>query len=62
MRSTSLTVNSSGARVAELRYMPRGGTRYTSGTTPTRCQQNRRGRNRPRRFINLSSATRAAAH
>ncbi len=33
--STSLTANSSGGKVAELRYHPWGGTRYTSGTTPT---------------------------
>jgi RHS repeat-associated protein len=33
--STSLTLNSSGTRVAELRYKPWGEIRYTSGTTPT---------------------------
>ena len=33
--STSVTANSSGGIVAELRYYPWGGTRYTSGTTPT---------------------------
>jgi hypothetical protein len=33
--STSLTANSSGARVAELRYKPWGESRYISGTTPT---------------------------
>jgi len=33
--STALTVNSSGVRVAELRYRPYGETRYTCGTTPT---------------------------
>jgi hypothetical protein len=36
--STSLTANSSGCKVAELRSQPRGGTRFTYGTTPTtRC-------------------------
>ena len=33
--STSITANSSGSKVAELRYHPWGGTRFTSGTTPT---------------------------
>jgi RHS repeat-associated protein len=33
--STSITTNSSGARIAELRYHPYSGTRYTSRTTPT---------------------------
>jgi len=33
--STSLTANSSGSKVAELRYHPYGSTRYTDGTTPT---------------------------
>jgi RHS repeat-associated protein len=33
--STSLTINSSGLRVAELRYKPWGEIRYTAGTTPT---------------------------
>jgi RHS repeat-associated protein len=34
--STAITVNSGGtAEVGELRYYPYGGTRYTSGTTPT---------------------------
>jgi hypothetical protein len=33
--STSLTLNSSGTRVAELRYKPWGEIRYTSGATPT---------------------------
>ncbi|HOT93451.1 MAG TPA: RHS repeat-associated core domain-containing protein [Anaerolineae bacterium] len=33
--STSITANSSGSKVAELRYHPWGGTRYTDGTTPT---------------------------
>jgi len=33
--STSITANSSGGKVAELRYHPWGGTRYTDGTTPT---------------------------
>ncbi len=33
--STSLTANSNGGKVAELRYHPWGGTRYTDGTTPT---------------------------
>ena len=36
--STSVTANSSGSKVAELRYNPWGGTRYTSGTTPTSYQ------------------------
>jgi hypothetical protein len=36
--STSLTANSSGARVAELRYKPWGESRYISGTTPTSYQ------------------------
>jgi len=36
--STSLTANSSGSKVAELRYYPYGETRYTSGTTPTSYQ------------------------
>ncbi|MEJ5312652.1 MAG: hypothetical protein WHX52_23045, partial [Anaerolineae bacterium] len=36
--STSLTANSSGGKVAELRYHPWGGTRFTSGTTPTSYQ------------------------
>ncbi|MEJ5312578.1 MAG: RHS repeat-associated core domain-containing protein [Anaerolineae bacterium] len=38
MGSTSLTANSSGGKVAELRYYPWGGTRFTSGTTPTSYQ------------------------
>ncbi len=33
--STALTVNSSGSKVAELRYKAWGETRYTWGTTPT---------------------------
>jgi hypothetical protein len=33
--STALTTDSSGAKTAEVRYMPWGTTRYTSGTTPT---------------------------
>jgi RHS repeat-associated protein len=33
--STSITVNTSGVRSAELRYYPWGGNRYTDGTTPT---------------------------
>ncbi|GEM_PF-3136472 len=33
--STSLTANSSGSKVAELRYKPWGESRYTSGVTPT---------------------------
>jgi len=33
--STAITANSSGTRVAELRYYAYGGTRYTYGTTPT---------------------------
>jgi hypothetical protein len=36
--STSLTVNSSGARVAELRYKPWGEARYTYNPTPTSYQ------------------------
>lgn len=36
--STSVTANSSGGKVAELRYYPWGGTRYTAGTTPTSYQ------------------------
>jgi len=36
--STSLTTNSSGGKVAELRYHPWGGTRFSSGTTPTSYQ------------------------
>ena len=33
--STAITANSSGSRVAELRYKPWGETRYTYQTTPT---------------------------
>jgi RHS repeat-associated protein len=33
--STSITATSSGGFFSELRYMPWGGNRYTSGTTPT---------------------------
>ena len=33
--STAITANSSGTRVAELRYKAWGETRYTYGTTPT---------------------------
>ena len=33
--STSITANSSGTKVAELRYKAWGETRYTWGTTPT---------------------------
>ena len=33
--STAITASSSGSKVAELRYHPWGGTRYTYGTTPT---------------------------
>ncbi len=33
--STAITANSSGSRVAELRYKAWGETRYTYGTTPT---------------------------
>ncbi len=33
--STSITANSSGGKVAELRYHPWGGTRFTDGATPT---------------------------
>ena len=33
--STAITADSSGTRVAELRYYAYGGTRYTYGTTPT---------------------------
>ncbi len=36
--STSLTTNSSGGKVAELRYYPYGGTGFSSGTTPTSYQ------------------------
>jgi RHS repeat-associated protein len=36
--STSLTLNSSGSKIAELRYKAWGETRYTSGTTPTTYQ------------------------
>ncbi|HOT93492.1 MAG TPA: RHS repeat-associated core domain-containing protein, partial [Anaerolineae bacterium] len=36
--STSVTANSSGGKVAELRYHPWGGTRYTYGSTPTSYQ------------------------
>ena len=36
--STSLTTNSSGAIVSELRYKAWGETRYSSGTTPTKYQ------------------------
>jgi len=33
--SQAITTNSSGVRSAEVRYMPWGTERYTSGTTPT---------------------------
>jgi hypothetical protein len=33
--STSITTDSSGNKIAELRYKPWGDTRYTYGTTPT---------------------------
>ena len=33
--STSITASSTGSKVAGLRYHPWGGTRFTSGTTPT---------------------------
>jgi RHS repeat-associated protein len=33
--STAITTNSSGGKVAEIRYYPWGTERYTSGTTPT---------------------------
>ena len=33
--STSLTTNTNGTLIAEMRYKPWGETRYTSGTTPT---------------------------
>jgi hypothetical protein len=33
--STAITANSSGNKVAELRYKPWGSTRYNDGTTPT---------------------------
>ncbi len=36
--STSITTNTSGALVSEMRYKPWGETRYTSGTTPTQYQ------------------------
>jgi RHS repeat-associated protein len=36
--STSITTNSSGALVSELRYKPWGETRYSSGTSPTKYQ------------------------
>jgi len=36
--STSLTANSSGGKVAELRYYPYGETRFTDGVTPTSYQ------------------------
>jgi RHS repeat-associated protein len=36
--STSITTDSSGALVSELRYKPWGETRYASGTTPTNYQ------------------------
>jgi RHS repeat-associated protein len=35
LRSTSLTLNSSGTKTGELRYKAYGETRYTWGTTPT---------------------------
>jgi RHS repeat-associated protein len=34
--STSITANSNGALVSELRYKPWGETRYSNGTTPTK--------------------------
>ena len=34
--STSITTNSAGALVSELRYKPWGETRYSNGTTPTK--------------------------
>ena len=33
--STAITADASGNKVAEMRYMPWGETRYASGTTPT---------------------------
>jgi hypothetical protein len=36
--STSLTVNTSGTKIAELRYEAWGEIRYTWGTTPTKRQ------------------------
>jgi RHS repeat-associated protein len=36
--STSITTNTSGTLVSEMRYKPWGETRYTSGTTPTQYQ------------------------
>ena len=36
--STSITTNSSGGLVSELRYKPWGETRYASGTTATKYQ------------------------
>jgi len=34
--STSITTNSNGALISELRYKPWGETRYSNGTTPTK--------------------------
>jgi RHS repeat-associated protein len=38
LNSTSITTNSTGGLVSELRYKPWGETRFTSGTTPTKYQ------------------------
>jgi RHS repeat-associated protein len=38
LNSTSITTNSTGGLVSELRYKPWGETRYTSGTTSTKYQ------------------------
>ncbi len=38
LNSTSITTNSSGGLVSELRYKPWGETRYSSGTTSTKYQ------------------------
>jgi RHS repeat-associated protein len=36
--SNAITTNSSGVKISEIRYMPWGTTRYTSGTSPTTMQ------------------------
>jgi hypothetical protein len=33
--STNITLDASGNKIAELRYMPWGSQRYSSGSTPT---------------------------
>jgi hypothetical protein len=48
---TAITANSSGSKVAELRYHPWGGTRYTSGATPTSCRYTLRLRSAQRRGV-----------